>query len=442
MKGEMKYMDNNLQNEKIRVLIVDDDEGILNLLSDVLKTKYIVKTSSSSEEALHIMMNNKFDVMILDIFLPVMNGKDLVKYIKKHFQDTPIIMISGKPSLDLAVELTKAGAIDILEKPIDMNKLFEKIEHAISNKEATQYTHENKCISHIPEAFHINKIIFNSVYSMVVKVTRDDKVYAMKVLKYENYDKNYRKRIKRFFREAEIMCELSHPNILKIHEFSFNHGTDPYILMDYIPNSSLDESIIVSMDMQRKFQTVYKIADALCAIHHLGILHRDIKPSNIMIGSDGEPLLSDFGIAGMVNSSLTMTGEIVGSPKFMPPEAYISLKNTDARSDIFSFGILTYIIYTNKHPFTGETLEDIIHSITTQKPIRPTAINSDIPQQMENIIGKMLEKRRSLRFQSMDEVMIALDACKTHKFKSIRKSFFKQIMNPFSVFHSTSPWSE
>jgi serine/threonine protein kinase len=435
-------MNNNLNKEKLRILLVDDDEAILNLLSDVLSAKYIVKTADSSEKALHIMMNHKFDVMIIDIFLPVMNGKDLVKYIKKHFHDTPVIMISGKPSLDLAVELTKAGAIDVLEKPLDLNKLFEKIEHAVNNKEITQYSHENQCIRHIPEEFHINKIIFNSVYSMVLKVTRNDQIYAMKVLKYENYDKNYKKRIKRFFREAEIMREISHPNIVKIHDFSFNNDTDPYILMDYIPNSSLDESIISSMDMHRKFITVYKIADALRSIHNAGILHRDIKPSNIMIDANGEPLLSDFGIAGMMNSSLTMTDEIVGSPKFMPPEAYISLKNTDERSDIFSFGILCYIIYTNQHPFKGETLEDIIHSVTTEKPIRPTAINSDIPKQMENIIGKMLEKRRSMRFQNIDEIIVTLDACKTHKFKAIHKSFFKQLINPFSIFHPSSPWVE
>ena len=433
-------MTNESLSKKKSLLIIDDDEGILELLGDILKDDYNITAALSSEDALRKMAGSRFDVMLIDIFLPVMTGVDILKFVKKHYPESVVLMMSGSPTLDLAVKLTKAGAWDVLPKPLDIPNLKKQIFNAVeNNKTAREYPFEINYICDIPSEFRIHKILTSNDHSMVLKVERDFKIYAMKILKYEGYDENYQKKIRRFFREAEIMMKISHPNIVRIYESKFEEGKIPYILMEYLPDSTLNSQLIQKMDWNTRFRIICHLADALNTLHKAGILHRDIKPSNVMIGSDGEPRLSDFGIAGLPDSSLTMTKEIVGSPKFMPPEAFISLRKTDARSDIFSFGILIYIIVTNQHPFFGNTLEDIIQSVSTQKPIQPSLINSDIPPAFDDLLAGMLAKYQSQRYQSMEDVIADLLVCNN---KNNKISFMSSLFKHFRNFSSSSQWSK
>jgi len=423
---------------KKNILIIDDDNGILELLTDVLQDKFNITTSASSEEALKKMTSSKFQIMLIDIFLPVMTGVDILKFVKKHYPETVVLMMSGSPTLDLAVELTKAGAWDVLQKPLDISNLEGQIFEALKNHKTTKsYPFEMNFMSSIPPEFRIHKILMSNDHSMVLKVERNSEIYAMKILKYEGYDENYQKKVHRFFREAEIMMNISHPNIIRIYESEFKDGKLPYILMEYLPDSTLNSQLIQQMDWETRFMIICRLADALNSIHKAGILHRDIKPSNVMIAPDGEPRLSDFGIAGLPDSSLTMTKEIVGSPKFMAPEAFISLRKTDIRSDIFSFGILIYIIATNQHPFSGNTLEEIIQSVSTQRPIRPSLLNSDIPKDLDDILAGMLGKYQSQRYQNMEHVIADLNLCNTGKAKN---NFIHSIFRHFRHFSNNNQW--
>jgi len=435
-------MKNRKIMKKPEILIVDDDNGILELLKDVLQHKFNIITTDSSEEALREMTNHDFDAMIIDIFLPVMTGVDILRYVKNHYPKSIVIMMSGSPTLDLAVKLTKLGAWDVLPKPLDMRKLEEQISNALSNDSmAREFPFEINLIRDIPPEFKIHRILTSNDHSMIIKVERDSIIYAMKILKYEGYDENYRKKIRRFFREAEIMMQISHPNIVKIFESKFADGKVPYILMEYLPDSSLSTEKLILMPWETKINMVCKLADALNVVHKAGILHRDIKPSNVMIAPDGEPRLSDFGISGLQNSSLTMTSEVVGSPKFMAPEAFVSLKKTDARSDIFSFGILTYIILTGQHPFDGDSLEEIIQSVSIQKPVRPSLLNPDISDALNDVLSCMLAKYQSQRYRTMEEVLNDLNACKENK-SSPKKTFISSMFKHFHHFAAKNNWSK
>jgi serine/threonine-protein kinase len=133
-----------------------------------------------------------------------------------------------------------------------------------------------------------------------------------------------------------------------------------------------------------------------------------------------------------------MTKEIVGSPKFMPPEAFISLKRTDERSDIFSFGILSYIIATNQHPFDGDTLEDIIQSVSTQKPVKPSLLNKDIPPEFDDLLAGMLAKYQSQRYQSMEDVIEDLKLC--CRGNGAKGTFLGSIFRRLKHFSSKNQW--
>jgi serine/threonine-protein kinase len=138
-------------------------------------------------------------------------------------------------------------------------------------------------------------------------------------------------------------------------------------------------------------------------------LHRDIKPGNIIMQNDLVVKLADFGIARTLDSSMTMTMEIIGSPAYMAPEAFTNSRDMDQRSDIFSLGVLAYELFTGKKPFHGASMAEIIHSIKTSKPVEPRKIAANIPGEAQVMIARMIAKKPEDRFSSIEEVIPELD---------------------------------
>lgn len=154
---------------------------------------------------------------------------------------------------------------------------------------------------------------------------------------------------------------------------------------------------------------IRQIAESLNAVHAHNILHRDIKPGNILMTQDIRLKLTDFGIAKVSNSNLTITKEILGSPAYMAPEAFDSQATCDCRSDIFSMGVIAYELLTGVKPFHGETIAEIMNAIKFQRPIEPMKINRQILPYLQDIVAKMLAKKMDERFSSVAEIIKALD---------------------------------
>jgi len=230
------------------------------------------------------------------------------------------------------------------------------------------------------------------------------------------------KSLERFTREARAASQLNHPNICTIHGIEDNNG-HPFIVMEKLEGESLKQHIAgQAMAVEEVLDVGVQVADALVASHTKGIVHRDIKPANIFITPSKQVKVLDFGLAKLVHNlgteddagadnSLTAVGVIPGTAVYMSPEQARS-ETIDARSDLFSFGVVLYEMSTGKKPFTGNnslmTLDAVLHS----KPVPPRDLNPKIPIELEGIIGKAMEKDRNHRYQSAAEMRSDLSLLK------------------------------
>jgi serine/threonine protein kinase len=362
-----------------------------------------------------------------------------------------IIITSQKPQLAEAVQIIKEGAFDYLAIPFDEKNLLEKIKAAhheqINNlvKTVTCGVDEeisSRFINPLP-GYELVKKIGNGSSGVILLVRKGPQKFALKMLRHDLFgNQSGKAQIERFLREAEILSQINHPNVVRIYESGLSaNGNIPYILMEYVNGSNLTWWIKNrSISVRKKVKIMLKICDALQAIHQCGILHRDIKPGNIMLRNDLTVKLTDFGIARAVDSDLTMTFEVIGSPAYMAPESFTDSRCTDHRSEIFSLGILAYELFTGLKPFTGSNIEEMAQSIKNEKPDEPTKLLPELPVEIQYIIGKMLCKKPEDRFQSVDEIIFALESLLNRNPAGTRRQS-KSLINLLMGKTPTKHWS-
>jgi serine/threonine-protein kinase PpkA len=209
----------------------------------------------------------------------------------------------------------------------------------------------------------------------------------------------------RFIREARIVAKLSHPQIVTVFDVG-QHDNHSYIAMEYHNGGDLKDRIDAGkVTVEQGITVIALIAKALHFAHEQGYIHRDVKPENILFKSNGDPVLSDFGIAKATNSSTQMTqsGSVIGTPRYMSPEQARG-KPADGRADIYSLGVIFYELLTGKLPFDGEDSLSIgIKHITDPIPTLPSNLSS-----YQTILNKFMAKQPNQRYQSGNEAAAAL----------------------------------
>jgi serine/threonine-protein kinase len=209
----------------------------------------------------------------------------------------------------------------------------------------------------------------------------------------------------RFFREAESAGLLTHPNIVTIYDCGEEHDL-AYIAMEFLDGDDLERFIQKEhlLPMRESLRIGAKVAEALDYAHNRGIVHRDIKPANIMKlkGSD-EIKVTDFGIARITSSSQTKTGVVLGTPSYMSPEQ-VSGKKVDGRSDIFSLGVVLFVLLTGEKPFVGPDITTLMFKIAKEPHHPLREINPKIPRVVEKIIDMALEKDLEKRYQKAGQM--------------------------------------
>jgi eukaryotic-like serine/threonine-protein kinase len=264
----------------------------------------------------------------------------------------------------------------------------------------------------------------------VVYKAEDTKLHRLVALKFlpEEFTRD-RQALERFHREAYAASALNHPNICTIHDIDEHEG-QPFIAMELLEGQTLkqwlaDKALTIGEVLDIAIQTT----DALEAAHSKGIIHRDIKPANIMVGDRGQVKVLDFGLAKLASEgapetgqnplqeaaalprtveaspvdSLTRAGTTVGTPAYMSPEQ-VACQNLDPRTDLFSLGLVLYEMATRQRVFEGESSREVVEKVLVHIPPPPSRANPEFPAAFDEIIRKLLEKDREMRYQTAADV--------------------------------------
>jgi len=206
----------------------------------------------------------------------------------------------------------------------------------------------------------------------------------------------------RFYREAQTAGRLTHPNIVTVYDVGEELGMS-YIVMEFVEGDTLAKRMKGQrLGMEQVKHVIYHAAMGLDYAHSSGVFHRDVKPDNIMVTNSGLVKVMDFGIARIVESSLTKTGSVIGTPAYMSPEQ-VNGQKIDARSDIFSLGVILYELLTGRKPFTGETVPALMFAIIKAEPVRPSTLDTKAPAAWDGILHKALAKNRDERYATARE---------------------------------------
>ena len=216
----------------------------------------------------------------------------------------------------------------------------------------------------------------------------------------------------RFQREARIVAKLDHPHIVPIYDFAQHRG-HPYLVMRFVEGETLKAYMQRgSLELAEVLRIARAVGGSLAYAHERGVMHRDIKPSNILLTPDGGVYLTDFGLARMAEAGeSTLSRDVmVGTPQYISPEQAKGVKELDARTDIYSLGVVLYEMIVGRPPFAADTPYAVIHDhIFTPLPL-PGALRADLPEPVERVLLKALAKEPDDRFQSVEELVNALDA--------------------------------
>jgi len=247
--------------------------------------------------------------------------------------------------------------------------------------------------------------------------TKLDRKVALKILPADVAA--HQERMRRFVQEAKSASALNHPNIITIHEIDQTDSVH-FIATEFIDGETLRERMrIAPMKLSEVLDVATQIASALSAAHAAGIVHRDIKPQNIMVRRDEIVKVLDFGLAKLVEQTpldaeaetrmqvQTQAGMIVGTVAYMSPEQARGME-VDARTDVFSIGVVMYEMLAGESPFAGETTSDVIAAILTTEPKPPSSFNQEIPAELDRIVDKTLAKKRDERYRNAKDLLADL----------------------------------
>jgi serine/threonine-protein kinase len=219
--------------------------------------------------------------------------------------------------------------------------------------------------------------------------------------------------MRRFQREAALVTRLSHPAIVAVEEAHLDHAP-PYLVMELLEGGTLRDRLRRgALPLPEALRVAIKLADALAHAHERDALHRDLKPQNVLFDAAGEPKLADFGLGrdtGIAVERLTRTGEILGTPAYMPPEQTVDAKRVDARSDIYALGCLLYAMLAGRPAFGGEGVAEILRAVRYSQPPPLRDDRDDVPVEVEAICQRAMAKDPDDRYPSAEAMGAALCA--------------------------------
>ncbi|HWY87587.1 MAG TPA: protein kinase [Gemmataceae bacterium] len=448
------------------VLFVDDELGVLQaVMRRMRKEPFQLRTATSAEEAWGILSRSPIDLVVSDNNMPGMSGLDFLAMVAKEFPSCIRIMLTGKPSLDAAMNAINSGEVyRFLTKPYDSEALAALIREALEQRDksgATPHAHrqpeqggvkeqpndhtdkadqigmhasslpanEMKALNGSEPAprltmdflknvgkpghkvriqqYEVESVIGQGAMGIVLKAHDPglDRDVALKLLApgWEDVSVAHQ----RFAQEARFAAAIRHENVVTIFAVSDVEGV-PFLVMEYVPGKSLQDCL----DDGEKFAVAEvirigrQVALGLAAAHALRLIHRDIKPGNILLERGTQRVrITDFGLARALdgNTKLSQTGTLLGTPQYMSPEQ-VDGKPLTPSSDLFSLGSVLYTLCAGQIPFMSASLSRLLHAIAEETPPPLQSLNPEVPEWLAQLIAKLHAKKPADRYPTAGAV--------------------------------------
>ena len=238
-----------------------------------------------------------------------------------------------------------------------------------------------------------------------------DRAVALKTVLMTFSTEDHEGYLARFRQEARAMGALNHPSIISVYDYG-NEGDIAYMAMELLEGRELRDVLSQSrLPLARVLEIAAAVAEGLAFAHARGVVHRDIKPGNIMVLEDGRAKIMDFGIARVRASDVkTQAGMMMGSPKYMSPEQILG-GAADQRSDIFSLGVVLYEMLAGAPPFSGDDIPQLMYQVCNARVSLPSRLNPEVPEVLDLVVAKALEKAPDARYQDAGELAADLRRC-------------------------------
>ena len=385
-----------------RIMVIGKEEFLVRLLNREMEKKgYEIDVVSSFNDGIGLLKKNIYSLVLCGMEVDGESSIAFLLYCRRKFKNSSIILLAPKSKMKFAVEAMKNGAKHVLSKPVNLNELLIQVNQALEKPPVETALDMGVPV---PSGCDLIKEIGKGTTCTVYLVERDGTRMAMKIPNVNSWNMEYRKR---FFREADILAKIAHPNIVQIYEYGVSDYDEiPYIIMEYLSGGTLESYLrhnVVNINDGIIIMT--KLLSALKKVHGHGLLHRDIKPQNVLFSEKREIKLSDFGLVKILDSALTMSNAVIGTPAYMAPESFEGSQKIDERSEIFSMGVLGYEILTGSHPFYCGTITEIVNTIKESAPLPPSKLNPKIPQNLQTVLAGMLAKKPENRYSTAEEAL-------------------------------------
>lgn len=399
----------------MRILLVDDDEDLRNLLSRYIRGQWPDAEIEAYDPLERDMPGADFplgsyDVIVLDYMLGRGDGLEWLKSLKQREDCPKILFLTGAGNEIVAVRAMKAGADDYQRKQeLTRERLIASIremtanavERTVSPDLAARFEgHSLGAKVRIP-GIKVLHLIGEGGTARVYLASRedDDEPLVVKILRQEIVIN--RKALERFMEEYAMVERIQSRHVARIHGHG-NYQNYVYLVMEFFEGGDLSKRLAgQAVPPPEALRLFRELMFALGDIHEKGILHRDLKPQNLMFRRDGSLAIVDFGIAkNIAAADRTGQGEVLGTPRYMSPEQ-VQGRALDLRTDIYSAGVLLYQMLTGQHLFDGETaMEVAMHHLNTEPPLLPEHLG-----EYQRLVEKLIEKDREARFRNADEVI-------------------------------------
>lgn len=418
-----------------KVLVIDDDPLLSGTLEDwLLSEKHDATVAETGMKGWQCLQKNEYDFVIVDWDLPDLNGPDIVKMFRATGATAPVLMLTGRSSLEDKERGLDCGADDYLTKPFHVKELAARMRAALRKQDSMQRKPQalGENNQELLKKHDLNGTTLAAHYEFLESIGEGgvgivfkarnphlDKFVAIKMLQQEELKEAS---IARFEREAKVISKLEHPNIAVLYDFGLTEKKRPYMVMEFIEGKSLKD-LLSNQDglpLEQALEILLQIGDGLAYAHSMTVLHRDLKPANVMLKeSPGRSPLAkilDFGCAKLREEGvgkapdLTQAGQVFGSPAYMSPEQ-VKGKQLDDRSDVYSLGCIIYELVTGYPPHNGETAVELMfkHIDEPVVPLAQARPDLQFPVELQHVINFALQVDREQRYQSASAVRADLE---------------------------------